>query len=245
MNKLYLIFLVALLLFPSVSMAEKASYKSATMRLLTDHLFQEKMIDLDDPEQFKEYTIIEDCEIFENYFSNDFEWNRIRTAVKQEMEGLSPSAQKTRIRVPGKLNITRYNFTTQAFDVSPEDVFDKVGFLQISETSYDLCDEKFREDNIEAIPNKYFLKPEVPFNLYRIPASKVVAQQVLDEVKPNKLNLRTIYIDINITLDTFFGLNKGSSSGVSADVLGTIDSVDFYTDEFRRNKFKTIYYDVY
>lgn len=244
--------LVAILIVVSFpAFADKSAYEEATIRRLTDHLFQEKMIDFEDPNQFKEYTMIEDCEIFDAYFSNDFEWNRIRIAIKQEMDGLEPSVKRTKLRVPGRINITRYNFTTQSFDIDEDDIFDAVGFLQISESLYSLCDKQYDEGNVKTIPRKYFLKPDIAFNLFRIPVSKTVAKKVLDRIPLNEKNsradydTRTVHININMTLDAFFEIRKEGKKKVLAYVLGTVDSVDFYMDAHRKNKFKTISYDVY
>ena len=228
--------------------ASDFEYESATIRRLTDHLFQEKMIDFDDPKQFKEYSMIEDCDIFRKYFSNDFEWNKIRLAIKKEMQDQKPSLLKTRIRVPGVLNLTRYNFTTQAFDIHEDYVFKDVGFLQLSSNNYKLCGGDYNKGDMGlALPNQYFLKPEIPFNLYRIPVSKLVAKKVLDKTVPNKDKeaTRPAYFYMNVTLDAFFDIDKKAKGGVTAYVLGTVDSIDFYTDEYRQNKFKTLYYDVY
>lgn len=244
-NILFTGLLAVSVLLSSSSFAEKYQYDDATIRRLTDHLFEEKMINFDDAGQFKEYAMIEDCEIFETYFNNDFEWNRIRLAVKEEMSSLKPSTKKTRVRLPGKVDLTRYNFTTQSFDIYDVDVFNNVGFLQISERKYDLCDKNYDEGDIQNLPQKYFLKPEVPFNLFRIPVSKALARQVLDKIPPNKKDRRTAYIDINVTLDAFFEINAESDREKYAYVLGSVDQIDFYIDKEKRNKFKTLYYDEY
>ncbi len=244
-HKVFFFILLTLVLSLSPVRAEESSYGLSDIRMLTDHLFQEKMINFDDPEQFKEYAIIEDCEIYQEYFNNDFEWNRIRLAVKEEIQNIKPSSRVKKVRVPGTIEFTRYNFTTQSFDLHEDSVFGGVGFIQITESKYDLCDEEYSDRSLKKLPYIYFLKPEIPFNLYRVPVSKVVAQKVLDRTIPNADETRTIYIDINVTLDAFFEVKEEGFRGYAGYVLGSVDSIDFFTDQYREDKFKTLYYDIF
>ncbi len=241
------VFLLSFVFLHTASADQDIEYKNATIQRLTNHLSRHGGINFDDSKQFKEYAIIEDCQVLKKYFENDFDWNRIRLAFKQHIQKLKAPEKPLKLRIPGKIQITRYNFTTESFDLENSSILKDVGYLQISSDSYDLCDGKFSERDIKNLPNLYYLKLDTPLNIFRIPVSKPVALGILEKTAVERRDLRSLYIDIKVSVDDIATETpKGDESYKNAFYFnGKVESIDFYTDENYRDKFKTIYYGFY
>lgn len=119
---------------------------------------------------------INECDIYKDFFVNEFEWNNIRKAGREYIQdNIENFYDRFQFKIPLKLG--RYDYDTQIFEVDVESqIRESRRFQVLSSTIGDpVCFEYLVE--IEGYPEALVLELSRPFHLVSFPVSKDLAER--------------------------------------------------------------------
>lgn len=187
--KLFLyIFLIVACLTPS-SWANDAVRDRQILTLRyspSSHVALSKMVwkynyyNLNNDAVIDEFMGITNCPLYQDYFGNDFLWQRIREGVRRELKFYS-SKFDDRFEIIGAIELGKYDFRKSAFDLLPPYQLSNAGMLRMaaSENIARACGNAVPYDNF---PVYYSLLADNPFNLVSVPVSPEQAKPLIDRL---------------------------------------------------------------
>ena len=221
--------------------APPVTYATPSLENLTDFLFANGYIDVSDPDQLSDYVIVKDCTLYQKYYNDDFAWNKIKTRITEQSKTLQKDVVSHYV-MPADFSLSRYNFTTKAFDLTADSRMDNVNTLYLWQNATVNCQSiQVIQAMKRTLPYINTLKLDQPASLYRLPMSQGMAQKILPDlikgVGEVALKSRKVYGLVYFTIDSVLG-----KTGSQAVLLGRMDKVEFYLDPERTQKFKTLVY---
>ena len=233
------LFTMFLVLSSGAQAAPAPVYAYPTLEHMIDFMFANGYVDPNNVDQLSQYVMIKDCKLFKDYYRNDFTWNKIKTRIINEQKSLQKDVVNHFI-LPVNFTITRYNFKTMAFDLAENSQLKNVNHLQLFKGEPLSCDRNAITRKSDVLPLHYDLTFDTPVSLYRLPMAQNMAQQILPGL-PNRpqdaLQQRLVYASIYLTVDSVLGI-----TGADAVLLGRLDKIDFFLDQSRTQKIKTLWY---
>lgn len=208
--------------FPTLS----NEYFSPTFENLSKTLIAMDYYDLMDDKILDEYAQVNYCELYQNYFDNDFEWQRIRDAIRDDIK----ENLKTYPRyydVVGPMYIDRYDFEREAFRLKPESKILNVGRLTIYEEVSNVyhCD---RTSPSDYFPVKFIAWLNQPVNITQIKMEPEDAKALLDRLD-RRLETRMVYVRFRILILAVRDVT-GISRGAKANMHAVLEDISFFED---------------
>lgn len=223
-----------------VQKKSETTYKTPYLEGMVDLLFSNGFVDPNDAEQLRDYVLVKDCDLFKRYFTDDFMWNKIRNRIIADSKTLQNHVDN-RYVLDVRFWVTRYNFNTKAFDIRPDSQLDNVNLLTLYTASNGVaCSKAKGIERFNKLPSQYQLRLDTPLSLYRIPMAENMGRKILaamDKTKlPNEAH-RILYGMVYLTVDSVMG-----TDGNQAVLLGRVDKLEFYLDQARTRRIRTLYY---
>lgn len=246
MPYIHFLLLLILIIMPSMSAAETI-YEDVDFRTLTQFYIDKKpTIDLSNTETFNEYAQIENCAVYNALYDDDFAWLRLKEEfLSQSLSFLG--LEKLHLKTPLTIEIDRYNFKTKSFDVAEESRLKNVGFIRLSNPrNARPCNRSTKE--FIHLPTSYKLLVNNPVSLYRIPMAQKTAELLLKNMVVSTNKKRMIFATLYMTVD---GVKDNSdTTGLQRDtgnatLKGQLDRIEFFMDQQRTRKIKTLRYDAF
>lgn len=136
--------------------------------------------DMDDDKAIDNYMMITNCDIYKQYFNNDFEWDKVRTAARQY---LTANAAKlpTRFEALLPIQLDKYDPKSQQFRIRDE--YQQHNLVRIDVmTNMEgeaICGYK---ENIPLYPRNIVVMLNRPFSVKTFPVNPEVAELYLKEL---------------------------------------------------------------
>lgn len=234
MNRILMIlFLLLICPHPAKSQdADAASdYASTKLPDLARSYWRLNQLDTTDNKLVDQYLMITECQIYQKYFNNDFEWNKIRTATKDYID-------KYRNRFPTKFEfiqpiyLDRYDFSRNGFPLMKNSKSELVSRLQIAGnelSDYPCLTSSFQEKNFP--PTAALTLPK-PFTYTMVKTDQVQADKFVEYLKTKNVDTRfgrPAFIQYRVKIDKSMPpLITGRQA--MANFFGTIESITVYAD---------------
>lgn len=182
-----------------------------------------------------EYILINACDVFTEFYKNEFEWKQVRDALRKSiLKSRRKFPIHFRLYVP--LMIERYDFSLMAFPIHADSVMRNVSQLGlVSVSMYSNKNPLQMKCGVE-FPYNYFpatsdviLKD--PFTLDFIPMPRDKAENIIDNVLKNGIDaagLRKVYAAFDIHLKKFDVLQKFSNNTHLSKFIGELDRISIY-----------------
>ncbi|HEY1095619.1 MAG TPA: DUF4852 domain-containing protein [Alphaproteobacteria bacterium] len=216
-----------------------AQYDIPNLQNMTDFVFANGMINPNDQDQLIEYVMIKDCDLYKEYYLDDFAWNKIRARILDNSKELHDDVI-THFVMPANFLVTRYNFTTKSFDLSKSSQLINVNLMNLTKDVVPLCPRLNVSPSLKMLPYYYYLKIDTPLSLYRIPMAEDMGKKILDSmetVQEGGMVSRRLYALLYMSADSVLDLNN--QKGV---FLGRIDKIEFFLDQKRTQRIRTLVY---
>lgn len=215
------------------------SYIRPTLNSMVDILFANGVIDPNDPRQLVDFVRVKDCSLLERYYGNDFAWNKIKTRIIAEARALQKDVP-SRFVINDQLEIDRYNFKTQSFDINAQSQLKNVNLMTLLHQSAFTCQGREVNYQDRVLPDHFSFRPDVPLSLVRLPMAAGMARRILPDIietLDNRVQKRTIYFSVFLTVDGIVGITNST-----ATLGGHIDRIEFFSDAERMQRIKTMLY---
>ncbi len=184
-----------------------------------------------------EYAKMAYCDLYQKYFTNDFEWEKIRNHIKGDLEKYASNIQ-TDYEIVGDVSLDRYNFDRKGFPVVGEGHHENVGKLYLfsSGTIFSFCGQS-KESPI--LPASYTVSLFNPFSVDILRVSPEVAKDVVARFyQDKKKQYKRVFARYRVKL---YDLNRTyQQDGLVAEFQGEILSIDYFIDPELTQKFHTI-----
>lgn len=221
-------------------------YKQATIKNLSKLYWALGRLDIKDDLSVDNYMLINECDIYKNYYQNEFEWNSIRQFARDHIQ---QNLEKFPIRFEfiQPLRLGEYSFEKQGFLVDKEYEIDGIRRFEIQ--ALDFYDMVCGYDGkISGYPKGLLIELSRPVFFEILPMKPEEANEYINEKtiefkklatraqKDSKVyNFRDIYLVLKVK---FFSTAGDSVSKVDrklyAKVLGALESIEIYDDLERK-----------
>jgi len=232
------LFLLGLLL---VSPAWADDYAEPTLENFAHTLMRFKAIDMMNDALLDDYAMITDCEIYENFYSNDFKWSQVRSFMRDSIK-MKSDTFPDKYYYEAELQLDRYDFKSKNFRFTDNTAVKGVNtfrFNFVNRTGQPRCYGR----NLENFPSSYEIVIGAPVTIGGLPFSEEDANLLLRYLEESKNIYRIIYVRFYMTVNHIEPLRKselksGSQKYIQPGVTGDegmrvearLDSVKFYAD---------------
>lgn len=159
-------------------------YLPPTMENLSKMYWALGMFDLEkDDVAVDNYIMINECQIYQSYFTDDFEWQNIRDATRRYI-ARNVSDFPKRFEFIQQIELGRYSEDTQTFEVLTEQVTkgSRVFYGDVNPRNTSICEKK---GNVEGYPRNVIVSLSRPIHYPRIPVNSDLARDYIARTKMN------------------------------------------------------------
>lgn len=184
------------------------------------------------------YLIINECDIYKNFFSDDFEWNNIRKSTAEMLKEKSPAfTNQFKILVP--IDLGRYDMKKGGFDIVSGTAFENSRRIQVTSGvgGYKGCDQ---QGDLDGYPSQVILILNKPFTFDFVKVDEHVAQAFLLRKKYNRTPVprelrnkgfqRLAFARMRVTFARFQGVVQDNRNVAQAVLYGKLDGIDVFED---------------
>jgi hypothetical protein len=221
-------------------------YVRATYDNLSKLYWALNMLKPDDDTAIDNFLLINECELYQQYYHNDFEWVKIRQAAREKIKKELPTYPiKFEIMIP--IELGRYDLDKQQFDITPETKIIDMRKLDFSDNTiyHPTCNIV---GEIDEYPHNIIVTLNRAFSIEHVPVEPQIAQMYLDEAK-EKVSLlsaqaqvfayrRVAFLRLKVHMTKYKETVMSTASDLRAVVFATIDGVEVYADS---RKLKPMY----
>jgi len=236
---------------PEVTVVEDkyaGKYLTPSVANLSKLYWKKNTLDVNNDIAIDNFLLINECKLYTDYYTDDFEWKRIRNAARQMLEN-NKSSFSDRFKFMLPVELGRYDAERKGFPLENNTSFIDLRRVEMGggDNSDEICGEKM---NIDFYPRNIVLALSKPFNFDFLPVDEHVAQAFLirrkyDDFKVNNsLRLRGFdriaYARLRIKLSSYQGAAKGKDNSTLAVMFGEIEGIDFFEDPYEQKLLKSV-----
>lgn len=168
---------------------EARQYLSPSLKNLSKIYWKIGGADLNNDEHLDSHLLINECGIYQNYFSDDFQWHKIRNTTRESIEN-NKDAYSTRIRYVQPIKFGAYDFDSNAFKVLDDYDFKGIRRFQVLSNEFEkrICNR--RAESLPGFPSGMVVEYTRPFTLTSVPVSPDLAEKYIEEKREPFLKLR-------------------------------------------------------
>ncbi|MGB4106737.1 MAG: DUF4852 domain-containing protein [Alphaproteobacteria bacterium] len=208
------------------------------------------MLDLKDDKNIDNFLMMNECDIYKDYYYNEFEWRKVRESGRQF---LAENSNKfpLRFEVAQMMLLGEYDLQTESFNVLPD--------YRISETSrievfpQDFADVVCQDDgsgriqHIEGYPIGIIAEFNRPLNLVSIPVPEILARKYIEEKlktfkklrsdKQNQENLysfRDAYLFMHMKFFAYKDQYTNNENYRMAEIMAVLEGFEIYADKDKK-----------
>ncbi len=191
-------------------------------------------LDVSDPKVVDEYAKLFYCDLYQQKFKNDFEWNNIRQDITARING-KKEYYRILYQYVAPVYLGRYNFDTQDFPFEKKTAMIGIGAMELLPAAA----SKQMQNNVcigqgkqRFFPQNYMVKLSDTLTLDRLKIPMATSEKFLAKMQAMNNTDRLVYLRFRVKLSAARKV-KGvaSSESIPGYFLGNIMSVDVFLDE--------------
>lgn len=220
----------------------KDAYVQPTLENISRLYWKKNALDIENNTAIDNFLLINECDIYEKFYNDDFEWIRVREAARDLIkEGREKFSHKFKVVVP--VDLGRYDETRKGFPLINKTAFNGLRRVEIggNATRENICGN---DGVIENYPRNLILILNKPFTFDFIALDEHVAQALIVRHKyqeidrprelQNKEFNRLAYARMRITFSEFQGEAKGRDNAQLGVMFGKLDGIDIFEDPLEK-----------
>jgi hypothetical protein len=220
------------------------TYETPTVATLSKLYWRIGKMDINKPAHINEFLRINECDIYQDYIHNEFEWKKIYASAKSYLKSNSDTFP-LRFQAIQPLRLGEYNFEEKAFEIVEDYSVDGIRKLEVLANNFysDICNLTYR-NHIPDYPKGLVVELSRPINLQSIPmepdkAENFIQQGLIDFRKYKKKmqtheNLhenRQAFLVLKMKAFSYQGETSTRDGYKLANVLAVLEGVEIYADE--------------
>ena len=213
-------------------------YSEPSLENISKLYWKKNVLKEENDDAIDNFLRINECEMYEKFFDDDFEWQRIRDAAREMLtDAKADFSYKFKMIVP--IDLGRYDMLRKGFPLINKTAFKDLRRIEIGGNSNgsEVCG---KEGIIDYYPRNLILILNKPFSYEFIELDEHIAQayiirQKYDPVKrprelQNKHFDRLAFARVRITFSEYQGVTRGSDNFPLAIMFGKLDGIDIFED---------------
>ena len=213
-------------------------YAEPSLENISKLYWKKNVLKEENDDAIDNFLRINECDIYEKFFEDDFEWQRIRDAAREMLkESKADFSYKFKMLVP--IDLGRYDMLRKGFPLINKTAFKDLRRIEIGGNSNasEVCG---KEGIIDYYPRNLILILNKPFSYEFVELDEHVAQayiirQKYDPIKrprelQNKHFDRLAFARVRITFSEYQGITRGSDNFPLAIMFGKLDGIDIFED---------------
>ena len=208
------------------------NYVSITYDNLARTLWAMNVHALDDDLMVDNFLRITECNLYNKFYMNEFEWDKIRDATRKYLMKYKEDFPR-RYEYIQPLYLDRYDFALKGFSLMKESAFTQSTRLEMAANVYykSKCGgEAIR--HVQGYPDSVVLTTRRPFKLSFIRVNEALAKEYLAFVKGrynDPKHGRPAYMRIRVRLDQHYP-DLHISQGTYSNYGGVIETIEVFAD---------------
>jgi len=189
------------------------------MGLNFGNIYEDKAID--------DYAEIFYCDIYQQNFSNDFVWRRIRAKIRDEINESLGSVPRY-YEYTGAVRLGRYDFSSQSFPIIESTALKNVGAMLIYEQRnfQKYCDRTSRS---EFFATKYMINLSRSLTFNNILVDSDIAESLLKYMANTENKEREVFARFRVKI-TAASKPKGGGKGLRTSFAGDLQELSIFAD---------------
>lgn len=194
------------------------------------------------------YIMINECQIYRDYFIDDFEWKNVREVTRDHLRKKASSFPR-RFEFIQPIELGRYTEETQTFEVLTEHVTkgSRTFFGDINPRNQKVCDKR---GNVQAYPRNVIVSLSRPVHYPQIPVNIDIARDYIARTKiGNEEDFRNLpehmmflrhqayqrlaFVVIKVRMLKFIEM-RPTPSGVFPVIFSALEGVEIYEDPHKK-----------
>lgn len=244
-----ILFLSTAGLWAQESSGQNAKYEVPTLSNLSKLYWAISKLDLNNKTHLDNYMLINECELYRDFFHNELEWDGIRNIARKTLQD-SRTKFPVNLEYAQLVRLAEYNPQTEFFDILDADKIMGGRSFEVLAKDIDenVCGK--RRGWIEGYPKGLYVELNRPVILDKIPVPKAKAEEfiekklkifnklpVMQQNKKTLYNMRDAYVSMKIKVlayDRDVRIKSGGAEVVLAKVYATLDGYSIYGDKDKR-----------
>lgn len=219
-------------------------YKPVTRQSLSKLYWAAGKLDLTDLQAISNYLYINECDLYTQYYHDDFEWKKLLNATREYLsKNMSRFSTHFELIVP--ITLDRYNIEEQTFALTEDSQIVNAKRLDVKTVKQQTKSQKKETDcdtisNIDGYNDSLILVLNQPFTLAEIEVPVELADLYLQEAQKNYENLpahlkleryeRLAYLRMKFRVTAYKEETRDVTGEMRAVVLGMMDGYEIYAD---------------
>ena len=225
-------------------------YVEANLENISKLYWKKDVLKTDNNKAIDNFLLINECDIYEKFYKDDFEWQRVRSAAKDMLEENKDSfSHKFKMVVP--IDLGRYDMLRKGFPLINKTAFKDLRRVEIGGNSNNksVCGNSRA---LEFYPKNLILILNKPFSYEFVDLDEHVAQAFIIRQKYNKMDIpkelqnksfdRLAFARIRITFSDYQGTTRGRDNFPLAIMFGKLDGIDIFEDANEKRLLTSIDY---
>lgn len=206
--------------------------------------------DIADDKLIDYYLMINECELYMQFYHNDFEWTKIQTATRDHIL-THMNEFPTRFEILSPLPLGRYDQDKEEFEITKESKINGLRRLDFPMNMLGYKEVCARVGEIYEYPPNIVVILNRPFILEKVPVKRELAKLYIEEAKsfydalPPRLQLvnyeRLAFLRLKIKVTQYKNTVR-LIDGLRAVVFGRLEGYEIYADQ---DKLKPLYTKTY
>jgi len=192
-----------------------------------------------------EYAKLMYCGLYNEKFTNDFEWNKIRSMLLQKIQ-TRKDYFRVLYQISGVIYLGRYNFETQDFPFINDSALVNVGSLVLFDATNNaelqrqrvLCGGARAVSLI--IPAYYVFRLNQPLTFDRLKIPMDEAQKLLNRMQKSKNLERNLYVRFRVRVIAAHPASQIQAALEAAVLSGELTAIDLFLDKEMTQPFASV-----
>ena|GEM_PF-6704271 len=193
---------------------------------------------IDDNDHIDNYLMVNECQIYTDYYYNEFEWDKIRELTREKLKK-DVWSFSNKFEVVTEINLGRYNVEGEYFEITEDTRLEDVQNIETAENyRQTICN---RSNIIKTFPQNMVASLTQPISLVRLPVfNELAALYIADMKERNKLipesvrmsrRSRPAFVRLRVEIVAFMGLEGKNTQFTVPVMLANVDSIEVYGDK--------------
>lgn len=208
------------------------------------------MLDLKDDKNIDNFLQINECDIYKDYYYNEFEWRKVRESGRQFLAENS-SKFPLRFEIAQMILLGEYDLQNETFEVLKDYKIKDTARIEVFPQDYAdvVCqdDGSGRLQQIDGYPIGIVAEFNRPLSLINVPVPKDVAQAFIEDKlktfkklradrqnQDNLYSLRDAYLFMHVKFFAYKDQFMNNDSYKMAEILTVLEGYEIYADKNKK-----------